>query len=696
MEQTGRNDVRIGRGGWWLLLLLCVAAVALRIGPVRDVFNGGLRLIDPDSYYHLRLIRSCIDNFPTLLSYDPFLSFPRGDIQPWPPLFDLIAAAIALPFPHPLQVIPAVNLLMGVTTVGAAYLWLMPRRGLRTAFLTAALLAGGGILCLYQSFGRVDHHAFEILLVVLWHMAFISFVREPAMLPGTLLAIVTTATFFVWPGAFVYFPPALSVLAVRSVRDRCDVRAAAGISISFLAAAAALTVWLHAGPQRPYEFRTLSAFQRDICLLATLGAALLWARQRGSVPFRYGLPAVAIIAAIAFRPLFVELAEGVLFVGRHDRSMVMSIETAPLFLSGTVSFAEEFRRALEFFTPLVVLLPLLCIGYARSGAPAEMLVMTLYFLALTLVQVRFGYFFMAGFAFVAGEALASLRRLLPMRVVVPAFAILCTIQSYRDLAMDWEGFPSDQMVRAMAFLRGRTPQAAAFDQGAAPYGVLGSWQAGNYIIALGNRPAVAHNAVGVTPNNGYRRFMQALHADSEDAVTTIMDDVRSPFLVLEDPASDIVTAWGVLHDGPNPFGTTGGRPSPAASRLFLNRLFLFDGVTPPFDATPRHLRLVFEARDDGGGRSDDTIKVYERVTGARIVSGADGILVAEVTTGGRTIRFRWAGRKTGEGFEFVLPYSIDAPYDVRLVSANVESGGARRAVTVTERDVREGRTVRMP
>lgn len=66
-----------------IFILFSIIYFAFRLDTINHIWGDGfLRLIDPDSYYHLRRIIYCIEHYPQMINHDAFLSYPKGDYVP--------------------------------------------------------------------------------------------------------------------------------------------------------------------------------------------------------------------------------------------------------------------------------------------------------------------------------------------------------------------------------------------------------------------------------------------------------------------------------------------------------------------------------------------------------------------------------------------------------------------------------------
>ncbi|MCM3876845.1 MAG: hypothetical protein NEA02_10540, partial [Thermoanaerobaculia bacterium] len=80
----------LSRDGRFVLLMF-LAALALRLAPFPDATAGGWRLLSPDCYGHLRRTVSVARNFPRVPFHDAYLNHPEGGVFIWPPAVDLHA-----------------------------------------------------------------------------------------------------------------------------------------------------------------------------------------------------------------------------------------------------------------------------------------------------------------------------------------------------------------------------------------------------------------------------------------------------------------------------------------------------------------------------------------------------------------------------------------------------------------------------
>src|SRR5258706_14972512 len=78
-----------------LLLAAFTVALAVRLLPLHAATAGGLRLLSPDCYGHLRRSLAGARHFPHVPTFDPTLGFPDGGLWIWAASFDLPVRRLA-------------------------------------------------------------------------------------------------------------------------------------------------------------------------------------------------------------------------------------------------------------------------------------------------------------------------------------------------------------------------------------------------------------------------------------------------------------------------------------------------------------------------------------------------------------------------------------------------------------------------
>ena len=169
--RTKRSDLLL-LGGVFLF------ALAVRLLSFPEATSGGLRLVSPDCYAHLRRSTAVARRFPRVPVRDAWLNHPEGGIFIWPPAFDLLVGGTArLAYgsdatqPEVARVLATLPPLLGALHV--VPLFLLVRRVLsrRRAALAVAGYALLPAAAIWSQFGHGDHHVAEALLLLLLLLA---------------------------------------------------------------------------------------------------------------------------------------------------------------------------------------------------------------------------------------------------------------------------------------------------------------------------------------------------------------------------------------------------------------------------------------------------------------------------------------------------------------------------------------------
>jgi len=721
------------------------AALAVRALTWPSVFTpGGLRLVDPDAYYHLRRIQWSVAGFPDVLTRDPYVAFPRGGEPIWTPLFDLAiagAARLAGAAGDPAAVerlavwVPP---LLGATTVAATFLVARRVFGRRAGIVAAAVLCVLPAHVHYSQIGFVDHHVAVALGATLLLAALFGWVARPqAWLPAVLVGCAAAACLGVWPGAILHVGLAQAVLlagvlaspdAQTAARRAAGVAIAHGVAFLWLAPFAAGRSWEVWGDMSPL---VLSGFQPLWLGLPVLGfgaCAFAWqgdvlARSRGArataVAIALGLPALLACAAPAVRTGLVDSATWLL---RTESFQAVVSESLPLFSDGRELTVRRAHRALS---PLLWALPLLLVALAaahrRRAEHRTLAFWTAALFAASLAQYRFSNSFSVAWALALGCGLDLGWRALAGRpkavrvgaaVAAAAAAVPLLLPILDDHARAWgtarRAFAGERvhapeivthhesLVAAATWLRDHSPPTSGWSAaGTAPeYGVLGAWGDGHVVRYVARRPVVQDNF-------------------GDDVGSANFADAERYFAAPdEDEALGIATRLGVRYVLVREAGS-GHAPRPYATRSMHVRLHRLRGTSgnletadhpdaPRFAPALSHHRLVYESPRQGD--EDGRYKLYEIVAGARVEGAAEpGALVeARLSLAGpgdRRLDYRSYARASHEGrYELTLPYPSE-PFEGQLSAGGpwvIESEGAVALLRVAEAAVRDGTRVAGP
>jgi len=670
-----------------LFLSFLLAFILIRLFFLPNVFGKPyLNLIDPDSYYHLRRILYTFENYPSMLIFDPFLSYPEGDFVPWPPLFDFLSATLIMPFKNPIYLVCSINLLISAAIFLVVYLY-QKQFGVIQCLISLLIITTSGSLIKIGSFGSIDHHILEVFFVLSFYLLWL---EKPfsGLINNILIVILVSLSFFNWPGAMLYYAPVLVILIYNYFKGKAEYFNITVLSLSFFVAGFLIELYfmLNDNNVHSYSFKYLSNFQRDVCILLGGEFILFYFLQKKKINlWIYFVFSVAIL--LLFYNIFFEISKGLNYLKKGNDSALMKMvsESNPIIFSGRASLFEEIVDILIYYTPFVFLYPFIVWKFFKMRINFSLLIVSLYFFLLSCIQVRLSIFFVPFLAILCARFLENVIKKISFRYLIAGamvFYIIIFVVWFKSAKF----FELDRNVsKTMWFLQNKTPLSYEFENGNTPYGILSSWHMGHYIITLGDRPAAAHNFIAVAKNNKEREFLRCVFAKNEAEVLDVMKKNLTPFLVISDIENNIIFGWKVMFEGENPyFAKVNDRfePTEKVTELFLYNLM--------FDLPTENLRVIFESSDLS--QNDKTIVVVESVKGVRLVSKEKGVVNVILKTPYRNITLNYSPYIEDGKYVFKIPYSTKPVYDV-YAEKILFTGKKVVELNVSEEDVIFGRQI---
>lgn len=135
--------MRSQRRLWAVVIIISAFLLRLYAGRLA-LSDGSVLFYGPDSYYHMRRIIYTVNHFPATLWFDSYVDYPKGLEITWPPLFDILGAALASlgGGTHGAEIITSLlPPLLGALTVGVIYLAAKEMFDARTGLASAFFLA---------------------------------------------------------------------------------------------------------------------------------------------------------------------------------------------------------------------------------------------------------------------------------------------------------------------------------------------------------------------------------------------------------------------------------------------------------------------------------------------------------------------------------------------------------------------------
>ena len=599
------------RGEALLLGAAFAAAFAVRLLSVPAATSGGLRLLSPDCYGHLRRATSVARNFPRVPVRDAWLNHPDGGVFIWPPGFDLLVGGTArLAYgadatqEEVARVLASLPPLLGALHVVPLFFLarrVLSRRRAAIAVVAYALLPAAAI---WSQFGHGDHHVAEALLLLLLLLA-LARAREPGVAPADSAAravvagAAVAAMVLTWQGAV--FAAALSFLWAALALPP---RRAALFALSATALAGAATAPYASGLELPFTFVSFGWCQPALLLAGSAAVAAI-AAARDAGRGRLALAALALVLSAAVAPLAAPLAATVLRGTRYVATHAAGVAADEMDRGGYLSYPKDFlavvaearplvaspvgatlRSAIEELSPGFVLLPVAVVLWSRRRPERRLL--ALFggaLLLMTLSQQRNVYYLAPFCALALAETLARLsprRALRSAGAALPAAALLVALPGLPHAAriLRYSGAPGSDLLDTLARFRALAPPPA--DPARLPQpapgsveGVFAPWSAGHFVTALTGWPAAADPFA-----YGFRRQARLYTATDDAEAAAILAASRCRWLFTTDLRPVLAS-----------YAAAAGRPGVPPGATFSVRVHESPSPHPvPF------LELVLESR----------------------------------------------------------------------------------------------------
>ncbi len=595
------------------MLLLFLAALALRLASFPDATARGWRLLSPDCYGHLRRTASVARNFPRVPFHDPYLNHPDGGVFIWPPAFDLLAGGISRGLygasattEQVLRVAATLPAVLGALHVVPLFALARRAFGRRRARITVVAYAVIPAAVLWGGFGHFDHHVAEALnlLLVLAAGAWAAAAPPPARFGrAAVFGAAIALSVLTWQGA-IFVAGIAFLWAAFALGEAAGV--AALTAALLVAAGAALTL-----PAEPVPFAFVSFGWFQPALLTGAAVPLLaLAAWRAPTPRRRVLwTALAAAALAAALPQTRRVLEAVFRGGMYVFKEGAGARADDFANGGFLSYPPEFLRLVAECQPLVggwtsleravrelspgfLLVPLAALVWLRpalrrlswtlrprAAARALVALFALAVFAMALFQRRNVYYLAIFAALALAEALARLAPRRPprrLRTLLPlaAAAVLVVLPGAPSLARAcrFADGPGYDVLDLFARLRALDPPPV--DPAALPppapgsiAGVMPPWSAGHFATALAERPSAADPFV-----YGWRRQCRLFTSTDDAEALAILRGAKCRYVVTTD-LTPLLPAYAAA---------AGRAPGPT-SAMFSRRVHESDAERPlPF------------------------------------------------------------------------------------------------------------------
>jgi hypothetical protein len=629
--------------------------------------------MDGDSAYHFRRITETAAEWPHVPYFDPWMNWPAGGACHWAPGFDFVIATFARS-DAAIALAPVILGVLGVL-VGMSVARRLGASEI-TATCAGVLLALVPQLVSVGRYARVDHHVAEVLAMAAlaaWTLAERRDWRWEAAGAAIIAAAVLSFT-----GSTLYVAVALAMLAVQRASMEGVAAAIGGALISAAFVPAAVAEHGHA-----WSYVFPSWLQPVLVACGGVGLALLTAFRRGDAP-----PGAILLVLLV--PLIPEVRAGVEGWLLHRDPWLASIaEFQPLHRTGLWHAAIDKWGSLG---PLAIATVPVGVWASWRRDPVRgraFAVWTVAFVALTLLQERFGRLFSLNLAIATALALDAFAR----RLQLPLTAAWVLVDpSLRSMLVPMPGVATPAIDEALLALRD-----------VAGEGVLARWDDGHRVLWLAQKPVVStgfgsfldakgfaeEHAAWDLPEDALVAWMSSRRLDFVLAGATILIDKVGPagghIFAMEGATARINPVF--LQNVPLGRSAVGGSGIAAANVPQLGHLAPIIATTSPVEGYGLALPAVWVLRRVEGAVVSGQAEPGERVVVHVPLTTALGVIVWE----------GWADADAEGRFAIRDPIADDAPvhgFQVGRSQVLRRSGTLEIAVPATA--VASGSTIAVP
>jgi len=730
----------------FFLIIILLIAIIIRLFTYTQVFEPDrVVFLETDPYYHMWRVFSYIDTFPKTFFFDTYINYPYGALIGWPPLFDQMTAFISIilglgkPGVHLVESVGAfMPMVLGILSIIAVFFIakeIFDERVALFASLVLAVLPGHVQISIL---GFTDHHIAEVLLSVIAYLFFIRSLHNGYKWSAILSGIVIGLSFMTWQGAPIFAGILLSYVVIQFIYDRRSNEMSnylifSGI-VAFLTALFVILIFYIWTPwQQTITAGILSYFQPIYLLISAIMIVLLgfFSRLMKEQKWHYyPVLMIALFISIIFiinifvPTLYQSLSDGIGYLLRDAPVLKQINEAQPLFFSfdgtflGWQFFNNPAWHAFTFSFYFAIIGFLWLIYSFRKDIDRGKLffvVWTLIVLFLALFQRRFSYMLSINIGILSGffadEIVEKGRSFLhkSKKISIPIYALIVLFLIMPNIIMSYElskypPGPSDDWYDSLVWLRDNTPEINNEMQ----YGIMTWWDYGNWILYISKRPVVANN-FQIGGDEAARFYL----AQDEAIANKIMEKRKARYVIVDQRmglnkfmqgdqlilkgtfmviASFADTDFAIYLDKNN-------LPNRNYFNSMYSRLHIFDGNGL------ENYRMIYESNEIHYNLFDKptkNIKIFEYVKGAKITGKAvsnETVRISGkiITNQGRIFEYMQEAKADDNGdFEFTVPYSVDSPYETRLMNKyEIIYGNEKVSIDVSENDIMDGNVIKV-
>ncbi len=672
-----------------LLLLILILGFSMRFFPYfSKIKEYPVPLTTTDPFYHARRIMSTVHNYPHLLTYDYYLSYPTGAYCIWPPLFDFLAATIIwfgtlggkISSNQMVWLIAVYPILYGLLVIWLTFLIAKKIFTIEVAYLSAIFAAILPGLIIWSNLGYCDHHIAESMSLI-GILYLLIYKQSDKISDFVRLGIFFGISLLLWQGSILFIGVAFLVLFLRAAHKSFITFFITGLMI--------FPFILNTNyPDGPFSYRGLSFLHLSLLTIAMLIMLTLYLYKK----YSFLISSVTLfILGILVILLFKEktFIGGFGFIFKNNPWLSSIMEFQPLMIRdeyiSTLSVNSLYGRA-YYVWPFMMVLFLL---KKRDRIRNTFALFSIFTCIMSFNGYRYTVWFAPLYVILLSATLFQiyylLRKLIPRcsrilsSVVVTILIIVIFQPVYKTFFSKVPPGISKEEEIAYKWLANSTPSTSYYltPNKKPEYGIMCFWNYGHKLLFLAKRPVSASNFGDDVPN--FQLVNKFFLLEDEKEVYHIMDSLNYRYIFYEKGPQ--ILYWIVKYLGLNENNYYQDyyykTQSSIALRIFdikkkglltLIMRLRFDGLPVSIGKTYYHpynkLRLVFCS-------NIGDIKIFEYVKGAVIAiktSPNSSVGINKYVQVGSQKFIYSDSLYTDEGgkIHISVPYSADtsAPYNI--------------------------------
>lgn len=506
VKSKSKNDgFKLSKGNEIIILIiLFFLAFTVRMATYDSIFVGDkIRLLEFDTYYHMRRVVSFADNFPHIWDFDTYLDYPYGNVVGWPFLYDWIIALVAniIGFGHPSQYLTestGVYFPVFIGSLSVVVIYFLSKeiffdidKKWQIGFI------GGLFLTILPAFvqvsflGFVDHHVAEVLLSLTIYLFLLKSLRVESfknrIIFLSLAGFVLILALFTWAGSPIFIGIILIYYIIQNIIDK--------------------------------KYRNLFAMIGILSILY-------------------------IVMYLLFPETYQFLSSGLNFLTKEGLVLQQIQETQSLFFTFGGKFTSEpswnaFNITLYLAIIGMSLLMIKIVNHSLRPTSARIMFLTWtsIVLVLNLYQMRFVYLFAANVAILSAYLIVELINSNKIYIQIAGVCLFVPIlifsyQMDNNMAREPLMLSNDWFV-SLEWLKNNTPDpdsdwSLPSKDKIPNYGVMSWWDYGNYILYLSQRPVVANNF-----QLGVEDLSKFLTSENESDANNIIDKRKVRYVIVD-------------------------------------------------------------------------------------------------------------------------------------------------------------------